>query len=114
MRLYSEDNAGKLRSAFEKIVLAWPAVTKKTMFGCPAYRVNGQLFSFLTSEGIVLTRLDETTRERLSKSVGGRPFEAGSRKVEYWLLVPLSDPEGLLPILPDVRTSYESASMSGS
>ena len=114
VRLYSEDKTGKLRRAFEVIVLGWPRVTRKTMFGCPSYRVDGLLFSFLTSEGIVLTRLDVIARERLTKSVGGRPFKAGNRKVEHWLLIPLLDPEGLLPILPHVRRSYESASMSGS
>lgn len=114
MRLYSEDIAGKLRSAFEKIVLAWPGVTKKTMFGCPAYLVNGRLFSFLTSEGIVLTSLDKATKERLKRSVEWRPFKAGSRTVKHWSLIPLPDPVNLPSILSYIRTSYESASISGS
>lgn len=113
MRLYSEEQSGKLLRAFEGVVLTWSGVTKKVMFGCPAYRVDGRLFSFLTSKGVVQTRLDVTARKMPTKNVGGRPFEIGRRKVGHWLLVPILDPEGLLPILPDIRMSYESASRSG-
>ena len=34
---YSESESKELREAFEKIVLQWPDVEKKMLFGSPSY-----------------------------------------------------------------------------
>ena len=57
MKLYSEEEAGRVRLRFEEEVLGWLEVTTKKMFGCPGYQGAGNLFAFLVTQGAVLTKL---------------------------------------------------------
>lgn len=108
MSYFDPESAGELKTAFDSRVLGWPDVSESLMFGCPSYRAD-ELFAVLVTEGVVVTRLGEEERGRLKREFGGKPFEAGGRKVESWAMVPVDDVEDLDPLLPFVRTSYETA-----
>ncbi len=108
-RFYSETDTGELRRAFEGRVLRWPEVRAKTMFGCPAYRATDELFAFLVTEGVVITRLESGEREALSRRFRATPFRAGSRTVHDWIRVPLRGKDDLEGVLPLVRRSYEAS-----
>jgi len=98
-----------VRTALEDEVLRWPGVRAKTMFGCPSYQANGILFAFLVSKGVVITRLDDASRSRLSAELHAAPFKAGQRTVRAYLEVPVERGEDIGPVLPFVRKSYEGA-----
>jgi len=109
MKYYSEDEMGGLRAQLEGVVLGWPGVRRRTMFGCPAYSAGDALFAILVTRGIVLTRLGVGEREELVRSAGATPFQAGSRLVRHWIRIPLTAPGDLEGILPLLRRSYEAA-----
>ena len=109
MKYFDPDADTALKDAFEQLVLDWPGVTPKTMFGCPSYLANGTLFAVLVSEGVALTRLPNGHSEELETSFDTRPFKAGARTVKKWIQVVLDDPSDLDSLRPYVRASYESA-----
>ena len=81
MKYYSEEETQGIRSAFEKEVLLWDQVSTKRMFGCPCYKVNDRLFSFLVTKGAVITHLNQTDREALALEHGSAFFNAGKKIV---------------------------------
>ena len=81
----------------------------KKMFGCPCYKVNGRLFVFLVTEGIVFTHLRQTDKEKLSLEHELNSFNTGKKKIKNWPQVPIHNVEGLKAIMPYVRKSYENA-----
>ena len=109
MKSYSETSMKEVRAAFERTVLGWPGVTKKTMFGCPSYQAEGELFAFLVDRGLVLTRLDEADRTNLARRLHGGPFASGERTVAHWIRIPLAERTALRPLWPAVRRSYAAA-----
>ena len=113
MKLYSEEEAGRVRLRFEEEVLGWPEVTTKKMFGCPGYQAAGNLFAFLVTQGAVLTKLSPETQETLKAQHATEPFGTGDRVVKKWV-VALADEEtdwdGLIPF---VKESYQAALKEG-
>lgn len=113
MKLYSEGEAKHVRLRFEEPVLSWPQVTTKKMFGCPGYQAAGNLFAFLVTEGVVLTKLDPRAQEALKERHPTQPFGTGDRVVRKWV-VALADEEtdwdGLIPF---VKESYLAALKEG-
>ena len=107
MKYYSEDEMKDVRTALEGVVLQWPDVKTKKMFGCPCYKHKDKLFAFLVTDGLVMTKLDEGSREKLSKSHKISSFSAGSRTVKAWVQVEISDKKGLKKLYPFVKKSYE-------
>lgn len=108
-RYYDEDRMADLRDAFEEHVLDWPGVTTQVMFGCPAYQVRGDLFAFLVTEGLVVTKLDAGGRHTLEQDHAAGPFEAGQRTMASWSRVPIHEVADLEELLEHVRASYEAA-----
>ena len=113
MQYYSEEEAQALREAFEKHVLYWPKVTTRRMFGCPAYLVDGRLFAFLVTGGVVITQLRLKDRQLLAEENTTEPFKAGERTIERWTQVAVDDPKALGRIMGFVRTSYQTAANVG-
>jgi hypothetical protein len=109
MKYYSEEDTQELRLALEKEVLCWYQVDFKMMFGCPCYKVNGKLFVFLVTNGIVLTRLAEADRTNLAETYRAKSFQAGSKEMKSWCQINFKTPEMLVKLLPFVRKSYEAA-----
>ena len=109
VKYYSEDDAKTMRLAFERKILRWPKVSSKKMFGCPCYKVEDKLFAFLVTDGIVITRLDQADRERLSRKHPTTSFRAGKRRVKNWIKVAIENQTDIDQIMPFLRKSYESA-----
>jgi hypothetical protein len=107
MIYYTEDEGHALREAFEREVLVWPKVETRSMFGCPAYVVEGKLFAFLVSDGVVITQIRKRDRQTLAEGFHTEPFTAGEREIERWRKVHLESVERLGRVLPYVKKSYE-------
>jgi len=58
MKYYDESMMRELGESLEAVVLGWPGVTTKKLFGCPCYLVDKSMFALLVTGGVVLTRLD--------------------------------------------------------
>lgn len=110
MKFYDEKVMGEIRHALEDEVLRWPGVTTREMMGCLCYFRGKKFFAFLVTRAIVITKLPEDARAKLSKEVGGEPFEMAGRTAKTWIRVPLKKREDLRQILPFVRKSYDAAS----
>lgn len=96
-----------LRLAFESEVLSWPHVTTRFMFGCLVYMAKGKLFAFLVDDSIVITRLDEASREALSAEYEAFAFESKGKTIGGWMQVVVADESELAEIIDYVRKSYE-------
>ena len=109
MGYYSEEAMTDLRRVFELEVLNWPRVTARAMFGCPSYQVDGRVFAFLVTGGVVLTQLLVSDREALQRQYEVAEFKTGERVLKHWIQVALPDRRQLGYVLPYVRRSYERA-----
>jgi hypothetical protein len=67
MQYYNEEKMQNLRLRIEEEILKWPNVTTKKMYGCPCYKNKEKLFAFLVTDGVVLTKMSEHDRIKLSK-----------------------------------------------
>ena len=108
MKFYLEQEMKDLRLAFEEKVFKWPQVKTNKMFGCPCYQVNGKLFSFLVTGGVIITRLTEEERTALSHQFQTSPFQAGNKSVRNWTRVTLKSKRELNQIIPFIKKSYNS------
>jgi hypothetical protein len=106
---YSEDESHEFRLKVEEIVLGWPGVSKKIMFGSPAYVVGKTYFAMLVTGGIILTRLTEPEKEQLLKEPGVGYFEGHGRVMKKWVHIPVSSPADIETRVPFIRSSYETA-----
>ncbi len=106
---YDESTMTLLRDELEEEVLAWEDVAPRRKFGCPAYQVDGNLFGFLVTDGLVLTRCPPKVREQLEHDVGAGSFESGPVPVEDWVQVPVREPGSMHGLMEAVKASYEEA-----
>lgn len=95
-----------IREAFEKEVLGWEDIGTKKMFGCPCYKHKDKLFAFLVTNGVVLIKLDENSRAKLSKAYKTSAFSTGNRTVKTWIRIDVEDKKVLKKLYPYVRKSY--------
>ncbi len=109
MPYYSETETKELRLKVEEIVLAWPGVMKKMMFGSPSYGVGKKFFAMMVTGGIILTRLSEEEKTRLLNDPRAGYFEGHGRTMKNWVLISLPDPSELEDYLPFISLSYEAA-----
>jgi len=107
LKYYSEDEAKELRLKFEEEVLTWLKVSKKTMFGCPSYTVDNKLFAFLVTNGIVITSLSQSDRDKLFSKYQSKPFVAGKRTIRNWSMVSVNNLREIDEILLFVKRSYD-------
>ncbi len=96
-----------LRLEFESRVLSWPHVTTRFMFGCLAYLARGKLFAFLVDESVVITRLDEDSRQRLAAGHEAFAFRSKGKSIGGWIQVAVADESDLNGLTPYLRRSYE-------
>ena len=109
MKYYSEQETKEIRLAFEEQVLSWQGVTKKKMFGCPCYKADEKLFTFLVTKGVVITRLDEKDRQALSRQYQTAPFQAGQKTVQNWVKISIEGKSDIEKIAPYIKKSYINA-----
>ncbi len=107
MIYYSEPEASELRQRIESHVLDWPNVTTRRMFGCPAYLVDGKLFAFLVTDGVVITQIRKRDREEMGKIYSTEAFRAGEREIGRWLTIRIDDLDRIERVLLMVRKSYD-------
>lgn len=98
-----------VRLRLEEKVLGWPSVSRKKMFGCPCYQANGKLFAFWVTNGLIITQLELSDKEKLSKKFRVSPFTTGNRVVQKWTKVQIGSVRDLDQVVPFVRKSYQSA-----
>ena len=79
MQYYNEEKMHNLRLLIEEEHLNWPNVTTKKMYGCPCYKNKEKLFAFLVTDGVVLTKMSEQDKIRLSKEFTIKPFKQEHR-----------------------------------
>ena len=107
MKYYSEEETKDLRIAFEDKILRWAKVTKTKMFGCPCYKADEKLFTFLVTKGVVITRLDENDREAISSQYQTTPFQAGKKTAKNWIRIPIESKSDVDKVMNFVKKSYE-------
>jgi hypothetical protein len=106
---YSESESRELRETFEKIVLRWPDVTEKTMFGSPSYVTRDTSFAMLVTGGIILTQLDEDRKATLLANFGAEYFVGHGRVMKKWVLIRIRDPGEIARLVPFIEASYAAA-----
>jgi hypothetical protein len=109
VRDYYGSGYDDLRLEFESIVMDWVHVTRKYMFGSHAYLVRGRLFAFLVEDGVIITSLSASSRERLTELLEAFPFESKGKPVGGWMRAIVNDDSDLETIMPYVRESYEAS-----
>jgi TfoX/Sxy family transcriptional regulator of competence genes len=109
MPYYSESEAHALREQFEEIVLTWPGVTKKMMFGSPSYLAGTTIFALLVTGGIILTRLNDDQKSALLSSGMADYFTGHGRVMKKWIVIFIKEPSSVERYLPFIRASYEGA-----
>jgi hypothetical protein len=108
-KYYTEPVMKNLRAVFEKVVMQWPQVRTKKMFGCPCYQAGGKLFAFLVNNAVVFTHLPESERETLGLKFPSTIFEAAEKPGVGWPQAPFSSKADLAVLLPYIQASYQSA-----
>jgi hypothetical protein len=109
MPYYDEYKMESLRLFFEEEILKWKDIEQKKMFGCPCVKVNGKLFAFLVTDGIVLTKLNDVEKSEIIESFKAGPFKTHNRTMRKWVQIPYRKNLDLESILPYIRLSYENA-----
>ena len=109
MPYYSESESQQLREKFEGIVLPWPEVTKKKMFGSPTYSNRGTIFAILVNGGIILSQLDDEKKAALLSGPDAEYFVADGRAIKKWLLIRIGDVADIERFTPFIEASYNRA-----
>ena len=109
MKYYDENRMSEVRKALETKVMKWPGVASREMMGCLCYFRGSRFFAFLITDGIVITKLSEADRSRLTDLFKSKPFEMAGRGSKSWVQVRLTRAGEVSPLVPYIRTSYEAA-----
>jgi hypothetical protein len=108
-KYYTDQSMQNLRAVFEKVVLQWPQVRAKKMFGCPCYQAGGKLFALLVNNGVALTHLPENEREALALKTLVTNFQANEKSIPAWPVARFENKADLSMLLPFIQASYQSA-----
>lgn len=109
MPYYSESESQQLKEKFEEIVLLWPEVTRKKMFGSPTYLARGTIFAMLVNGGIILSQLDEEKKTALLSEPDVEYFVAHGRVIKKWVLIRIGDVADIGRFIPFIEASYNAA-----
>jgi len=112
MQYYNEEKMHNLRLRLEKEILNWPNVTTKKMYGCPCYKNKEKLFAFMVTDGVVLTKLSEQDKIKLSKAFKITPFQAGKRTMNKWPQIRVDEATDVGRIISFIKTSYNQSQTS--
>jgi hypothetical protein len=106
MQYYNEEKMQNIRLKIEKEILGWPDVTTKKMFGCPCYKYKNKLFAFLVTDGVVLIKVSDQDKMKLSKEFSIKAFQAATRTMKGWQQIPVGEASDLTKIIPYIKNSY--------
>jgi hypothetical protein len=91
------------KSVLDRVLLALPDVSSRTMFGCPSYFVGEKLFACLYGEGIAV-KLPADEAARWLDTPHARPFQPYDRApMRGWVQFDRAKPEDLLRDLDAIR-----------
>ena len=96
----------------EQEILNWPNVTTKKMYGCPCNKNKEKLFAFLVTDGVVLTKVSDHDKIKLSKEFGVRPFQAGKRTMNKWPQINVDNTTDLDKVILFIKKSYNQSMTS--
>ena len=74
----------ELKQALDSVLLSWPNVSSRKMFGGVDYMVGGQMFAAL-SEGVVGAKLPDDLRRQALQLAGVSPFQPTGRPLGTWV-----------------------------
>ena len=101
------------RLRLEKEILSWPGATTKKMYGCPCYKYKDKLFAFMVTDGVVLVKVNEVDRNKLSTEFEMKPFQAGEKRtMSLWPQIRIEKIADLERILPYIKNCYTSSKTS--
>jgi hypothetical protein len=106
---YSEAESKEMRERFEAIVLSWPDVEKKMLFGSPSYATRDTSFAMLVTGGFILTQLDEGRKAALLAGPEADYFVGHGRVMKKWVVVRIQDPAEIERFVPFIEASYAAA-----
>jgi TfoX/Sxy family transcriptional regulator of competence genes len=109
MPYYTESESQQLREKFEEIVLPWPDVKRKKMFGSPTYSTHETIFAMLVNGGIILSQLDEDRKAALLSEPNAQYFVAHGRVIKKWVLIGIQDIADIERFIPFIEASYTAA-----
>ncbi len=109
MKQYSKTEMAERKTELDNRILQWPEMSTSVMFGCPGYRAYGRLFAIVIDDGIILTKLPDSTREKLLESKVCAVFKTERGTVKNWLAFPFEDISAIEFFLPYLKESYDNA-----
>ena len=71
----------------------------------PATNIN-KLFAFLVTDGVVLIKVSEQYKMKLSKLFKIRPFQTATRTIKKWLQIPVDEKSDIEKIISFIKNSY--------
>lgn len=73
-----------------KLVVDLEGISERSMFGCIAYFVNGNIFALIDpkDEELYVKITDKKENDILAKKEGAKPFMPGGDAMNYWLGLP--------------------------
>lgn len=103
--------SNRLIRQFERIVYAWPSVTrdKGSAFGEHTYYADGKVFAYFEGEEVlVLYRTTQSERQELADRFAAVPHRRGDIENRLWWSVQVNE-EKLPDLMTYIRRCYERA-----
>ncbi|MCA2958775.1 MAG: TfoX/Sxy family protein [Silvanigrellales bacterium] len=102
-----------LRRRVDLLVMDWPGLVPKRMFGTDAWFVNGNIFAIIdTTPPRVGVKLTEAARFGAAlKLKGAKPFAPGDEPMRHWVVLPSTQCESEDALEPWLREAYLAAAL---
>ena len=96
--------------AIDEVVVEWPEVKAKQVFGHRGYVRGGKMFAFLADEGVSVKTFSAEEADELYARDGVTPFVyRPGMEMAAWPVLPLNTDTDVDEALSAVRRAYESA-----
>lgn len=105
-----EDRRGPmpLQRQLDDVIVRWPDVRAKQVFGHRGYVRAGKMFAFLTDEGVGVKAADEAEATRLFARAGVSAFTYRGMEMRLWPVLPLRSEADVDEALGAAQEAYES------
>jgi hypothetical protein len=101
------DPMSPLTADVDEILLQWPEVKARPVFGYRGYVRAGKMFAFLAGAGVAV-KAAGTFGDELYARPGVVAFAYNGKPMIGWAIVPLPDESALDGVLDDARRAYDS------
>jgi hypothetical protein len=92
----------------DDVIVRWPDVRAKQVFGHRGYVRAGKMFAFLTDEGVGVKAADDDEAGRLFAKAGVSAFTYRGMEMKQWPVLPLRSSSDVDEALEAVQSAYES------